>query len=78
MENLRAKAREEALEAAKQLEEVRRKNRRIANREISNSVSKVIRDYFGFASFRPVIDPENSHHFINQSDSKLNPIASGY
>ena len=30
MENLRAKAREEALEAAKQLEEVRRKNRRIA------------------------------------------------
>ena len=39
-------------------------------------MSKVIRDYFGFASFRPVIGPENSHHFINQSDSKLNPIAS--
>ena len=34
-------------------------------------MSKVIRDYFVFALLRFVIGPENSRHFLNQSDSKL-------
>ena len=33
-------------------------------------VSKLIRNYNGFASFRFVIGPENSHHAFDQSDAK--------
>ena len=36
---------------------------------------KVTRDSSGIASIRSVIGQENSHHFLNQSDSKLKPIA---
>ena len=38
-------------------------------------MSKVIRDYFVFALLRFVIGPENSRHFLNQSDSKLQSSA---
>ena len=42
---------------------------------ILNGVSKVNRNCFGFAFFRLVIGPEDFHYFLNQSDSKLKPIA---
>ena len=42
---------------------------------ILNGVSKVNRNCFGFAFFRLVIGPEYYHYFLNQSDSKLKPIA---
>ena len=38
-------------------------------------MSKVIRDYIGFALLRSVIGLENSRHPLNQSDAKLKPIA---
>ena len=38
-------------------------------------MSKAIRDYFGFALFLQVIGPKDSHHFLDQSDSKLKPFA---
>ena len=41
----------------------------------SSLVSKVIRDCFGFASLSSVIGLESSRHPLNQSDSKLKPIA---
>ena len=44
-------------------------------RAIFNWVSKVIRDYIGFALLRSVIGLENSRHPLNQSDAKLKPIA---
>ena len=34
-------------------------------------MSKVVRDTLGFALLRSVIGSENSHHFLNQSDTKL-------
>ena len=37
-------------------------------------VMKVILDCCGFALLRSVIGPENSRHFLNQSDTKLKPI----
>ena len=45
------------------------------DRAIFNSVSKVIQDCFGFALFRYMIGPENLRHFLNQSDSKVWPVA---
>ena len=44
-------------------------------RKIFNRVSEVIWDCCKFAFFRFMIGPENLHHFLNQSDSKLKPIA---
>ena len=41
---------------------------------IFNWVSKVIRNCFVFALLRYVIGPENSRHFLNQSEAKLKPI----
>ena len=46
-----------------------------ASRAIFSWVSKVIRDYIGFALLRSVIGLENSRHPLNQSDAKLKPIA---
>ena len=46
--------------------------------EIFSWESKVIRDCFGFASFRYVIGPENSPHVLNQSDSTLKPTRFGH
>ena len=45
------------------------------HREIFNGASKVIQNCPGFTSLRYVIGPESSGHFLNQSDSKLKPIA---
>ena len=44
-------------------------------RKIFNRVSEVILDCCKFAFFHFMIGPENLHHFLNQSDSKLKPIA---
>ena len=44
-------------------------------RKIFNRVSEVIWDCCKFAFFRFMIGPENLHHFLNQSDSKLKHIA---
>ena len=38
-------------------------------------MSNIIPGCFGFALFLFVIGPENSRHFLNQSDAKLKPIA---
>ena len=38
-------------------------------------VSNIIPGFFGFALFLFVIGPENSRHFLNQSDAKPKPIA---
>ena len=38
-------------------------------------MSKVIRDCIGFALLCPVSGLENSRHLLNQSDTKLKPIA---
>ena len=38
-------------------------------------MSKLIRDCIGFALLRSVIGLEKSLHLLNQSDAKLNPIA---
>ena len=35
---------------------------------------KVTLDCYGFALIRSVIGPENSRHFLNQSDTKLKPV----
>ena len=43
--------------------------------EIFYWTSKVIQNCPSFASLRYVIGPESSGHFLNQSDSKLKPIA---
>ena len=40
---------------------------------IVNWVMKVTLDCCGFALLRSVIGPENSRHFLNQSDTKLKP-----
>ena len=40
-----------------------------------NWVSKVIRYCFGSALLRFVIGGENLNHFLNQSNTKLKPIA---
>ena len=45
------------------------------DRVIFNWVSKVIRDCIGFALLCSVIGLENSRHLLNQSDTKLKPIA---
>ena len=37
-------------------------------------MSKVVRDTLGFALLRSVIGSENSHHFLNQSDTKRNLV----
>ena len=37
-------------------------------------MSKEIRDYFVFALLRYVVGLENSRHFLNQSDAKLQQI----
>ena len=37
-------------------------------------VMKVSLDCCGFALLRSVIGPENSRHFLNQSDTKLKPV----
>ena len=42
---------------------------------IFNLVSNIIPGCFGFALFLFVIGPENSRHFLNQSDATLKPIA---
>ena len=44
-------------------------------RAIFNRVSKVIRDCIGFALLRSVIGLENLRQPLNQSDTKLKPIA---
>ena len=44
-------------------------------RAIFSWASKAIRDFFDFALLRWDINPENSRHFLNQSDSWLKPIA---
>ena len=41
-------------------------------------VSKVIRDCLAFPLFPSMIGLENSHHFLNQSDSKLKPWRLGH
>ena len=38
-------------------------------------MSKVIRNYFGFALLRSLIGLKNSRHLLNQSDAKPKPIA---
>ena len=38
-------------------------------------MSNIILGFFGFALFLFVIGPENSRHFLNQSDAKPKPIA---
>ena len=38
---------------------------------LKNSIRVEIRDGIGFALLRSVIGPENSRHFLNQSDTKL-------
>ena len=32
-------------------------------------------DFFGLVSFHDVIGPENTRHFLNQSDLKLKPTS---
>ena len=63
-----------SFEACESLKKRKRKSSCV-NREIFNGASKVIRNCPGFASLRYVIGPESSGHFLNQSDSKLKPIA---
>ena len=43
-------------------------------RTIFNWMSTVIRDFIGFALLRSVIGPENSLHYLNQSEQKLKPV----
>ena len=61
-------------EACESLKKRKRKSSCV-HREIFNGASKVIRNFPGFTSLRYVIGPESSGHFLNQSDSKLKPIA---
>ena len=42
---------------------------------VFNWVSKVIRNYFGFALLSSVIGLKNSRHLLNQSDANPKPIA---
>ena len=53
----------------------RKKESSSLHREIFYWTSKVIWNCPSFASLRYVIGPESSGHFLNQSDSKLKPIA---
>ena len=43
-------------------------------RTIFNWMSTVIRNFIGFALLRSVIGPENSLHYLNQSEQKLKPL----
>ena len=47
----------------------------VADWQFFNRISKLIWDWFRFASPRSVIGPENSHHHLDQSNAKLKPIS---